>query len=249
MNLNILCLYPNVMDLYGDNANIEILKYRAKQRKIDINVDTYTVGDEEPNFYGYDLVFLGGGSDAEQKVVAKDIIKYQKQIERSINKGIFYLLICGGFELFGKYYKDSENKVIKCLNIFNYYTEYASTKNEKCIGDIVIESVIDEQKIEVLGFENHNGQTFGIDTPFGKVKYGNGNTYKNEYEGFMKENVIATYLHGPLLSKNPELADYILKYCLERKYNKKVNLKELDDEFEIIAKKEMLDKLLTTSNI
>lgn len=247
MNLNILCLYPNMMDLYGDNANIDILKYRARQRKIDINVDTYTIGDEEPNFYEYDLVFLGGGSDREQNVVAKDIIKYKKQIERSINKGIFYLLICGGYELFGKYYKDSENNIIKGLNIFNYYTEVSTTKNEKCIGDIVIESVINNQKIELLGFENHGGQTFDVETPLGKVIYGNGNTFKNDYEGFMTENVIGTYLHGPLLSKNPELADYILKYCLERKYNKKVDLKKLDDEFENIAKKEMLDKLLTSN--
>ncbi len=245
MNLNILCLYPNMMDLYGDNANIDILKYRARQRKIDINVDTYTIGDEEPNFYEYDLVFLGGGSDKEQKVVAKDILKYKKQIERSINKGIFYLLICGGFELFGKHYKDSENNIIKGLNVFNYYTEY--NNNKKCTGDIVIESVINNQKLELLGFENHSGQTFDVENPFGKVIYGNGNAFQNEYEGFMTENVIGTYLHGPLLSKNPELADYILKYCLERKYNKKINMKELDDEFENIAKKEMLDKLLSSN--
>lgn len=247
MNLNILCLYPNMMDLYGDNGNIDILKYRAKQRNIDINVDTYTIGDEEPNFYEYDLVFLGGGSDKEQRVVAGDIIKYQKQIERSINKGIFYLLICGGFQLFGKYYKDSENNILKGLNIFNYYTEASNNKKERCIGDIVIKSEINNQKLEVLGFENHGGQTFGVETPFGKIIYGNGNTFQNEYEGFMTKNVIGTYLHGPLLSKNPELADYILKYCLERKYNKKVNLKKLDDGFENIAKKEMLDKLLTSN--
>jgi len=247
MNLNILCLYPNMMDLYGDNANIDILKYRARQRKIDINVDTYTIGDEEPDFYKYDLIFLGGGSDNEQKVVAKDIIKYKKQIERSINKGIFYLLICGGFQLFGKYYKDSENNIIKGLNIFNYYTEVSSGKKERCIGDIVIESEINNQKFELLGFENHGGQTFDVEKPFGKVIYGNGNTFQNEHEGFMSENVIGTYLHGPLLSKNPELADHILKCCLERKYNKRVNLKKIDDEFENIAKKEMLDKLLTSN--
>lgn len=245
MNLNILCLYPNMMDLHGDNANIDILKFRAKQRNIDINVDTYTIGDEEPNFYEYDLVFLGGGSDKEQKVVAKDIIKYKKQIERSINKGIFYLLICGGFELFGKHYKDSENNIIKGLNIFSYYTEYDNKK--KCIGDIVIKSEFNSHKMELLGFENHSGQTFDVETSFGKVIYGNGNTFKNEYEGFMIKNVIGTYLHGPLLSKNPELADYILKYCLERKYDKKINLKKLDDEFENIAKKEMLDKLLVSN--
>ena len=249
MNLNILCLYPNMMDLYGDNGNIDILKYRARKRNIDIKIDTYTIGDEEPNFCEYDLVFLGGGSDKEQKVVAKDIVKYKTKIEKSINKGIFYLLICGGFQLFGKYYKDSDNNTIDGLNIFNYYTESSIDKSERCIGNIIIKSVIDGQKIELLGFENHGGQTFDIDTPFGEVLFGNGNTFKNEFEGFMRENIIGTYLHGPLLSKNPELADYILKYCLERKYNKKVDLEKLDDEFEHIAKKEMLEKLLSTSNI
>ena len=249
MNLKILCLYPNLMDLYGDNGNIDIIKYRAQQRNIEIEIDTYTINDEEPNFYNYDLVFLGGGSDKEQKVVAKDIVKFKKQILRSINNGIFYLLICGGFQLFGKYYKDSENNMIEGLNIFNYYTEASTNKNERCIGNIVIESVIDKQKIKLLGFENHGGQTFDIEHPFGKVLYGNGNKFRDMYEGIMTENVIGTYLHGPLLSKNPELADYILKYCLERKYNKKINLKKIDDEFENIAKKEMLDKLFIKSNI
>jgi len=249
MNLNILCLYPNIMDLYGDNGNIEILKYRAKQRNIEINIDTYTIGDEEPNFYEYDIVFLGGGSDKEQKVVAKDIMKFKTQIERSINLGVFYLLICGGFQLFGKYYKDSNNNTIEGLNIFEYYTEASTDKKERCIGNIVIESVFNGQKVELLGFENHGGQTYNVDEPFGRVIYGNGNTFKNEYEGFMMENIIGTYLHGPLLSKNPELADYILKYCLERKYKKKINLKKINDEFECQAKKEMLDKLLTNSNI
>ncbi len=247
MNLNILCLYPNIMDLYGDNGNIEIIKYRALKRGIEVNIDAYTINDEDPDFYNYDLVFLGGGSDKEQKVVAKDIIKFKKQIERSINIGIFYLLICGGFQLFGKYYKDSENNIIEGLNIFNYYTESSTNKKERCIGNIVIKSQIENNNLEILGFENHGGQTYNVDTPLGEVLYGNGNTFKNKFEGLKKENVIGTYLHGPLLSKNPELADYIIKYCLERKYNKKITLKKLDDEFEIKAKKEMLDKLLTTS--
>lgn len=249
MNLNVLCLYPNMMDLYGDNGNIEIIKYRSKCRGIEVNIDTYTINDEEPDFYNYDLVFLGGGSDKEQKVVAKDIIKYKKQIERSINIGVFYLLICGGFQLFGKYYKDSENNMIEGLNLFNYYTESSTNKKERCIGNVIIETELNNTNLQILGFENHGGQTHNVDTPFGKVVYGNGNTFQNESEGFRKDNVIGTYLHGPLLSKNPELADHIIKYCLERKYNKKINLKKIDDEFELIAKKEMLDKLLTTSKV
>lgn len=242
MSLNILCLYPNIMDLYGDNGNIEILKYRCNKRNIDVNVDTYTINEEEPNFNKYDLVFLGGGSDKEQRIVAKDIIKYKKQIENSIKKGTFYLLICGGFQLFGKYYKDSEGNTLDGLSIFDYYTESSLDKTKRCIGNIVIESKIGEKIVKIVGFENHGGQTSNITNPFGKVLYGNGNRFESEYEGIMTNNVIGTYLHGPLLSKNPELTDYIIKYCLERKYNKKVSLKEIDDTFELKAKEEILNR-------
>ena len=227
MNLNILCLYPNIMDLYGDNGNIEILKYRCNKRNIEVNIDTYTINQEEPQFSKYDLIFLGGGSDKEQRVVAKDILKYKKQIENSIKKGTFYLLICGGFQLFGKFYKDSEGNILEGLGIFNYYTESSLNKQKRCIGNIIIESKINEETLKIVGFENHGGQTFDVETPFGKVIYGNGNKFEDQNEGIMIKNVIGTYLHGPLLSKNPELTDYIIKYCLERKYNKSIFLKEL----------------------
>ncbi len=249
MNLNILCLYPNIMDLYGDNGNIEILKYRCNKRNIEVNIDTYTINQEEPQFSKYDLIFLGGGSDKEQRVVAKDILKYKKQIENSIKKGTFYLLICGGFQLFGKFYKDSEGNILEGLGIFNYYTESSLNKQKRCIGNIIIESKINEETLKIVGFENHGGQTFDVETPFGKVIYGNGNKFEDQNEGIMIKNVIGTYLHGPLLSKNPELTDYIIKYCLERKYNKNIFLKELDDTFENQAKKEILNRFLTKANV
>lgn len=244
MNLNILYLYPNMMDLYGDGGNIDIIKYRAKKRNIDINLDTYTINDDAPNFSDYDLVFLGGGPDKEQKVVAEDLIQYKDEIRKSLDNGVFYLLICGGFQLFGKYYKDAEDNLIEGLNIFNYYTESSTNKKERCIGNIILETKLNNKKVTLLGFENHGGQTYDVNSSLGRVIYGNGNTFNNEFEGFMQENVIGTYLHGPLLSKNPELADYIIKYMLERKYNKEITLEELDDEFERLAKKEMVDKLL-----
>ena len=249
MELKILCLYPNIMDLYGDNGNIEILKYRCSKRNIDVYVDSYTINEEEPNFEDYDLVFLGGGSDKEQRIVAKDLIKYKDKIKTSIKEGVFYLLICGGFQLFGKYYKDSENNILDGLNIFDYYTEASTDKTKRCIGNIIIESNINDEQIKIVGFENHGGQTYDIDNPFGKVLYGNGNTFENEYEGIFDNNVIGTYLHGPLLSKNPKLADYIIKYCLDRKYKKNTKLKELDDTFELKAKEEILNRFLTKSNV
>ena len=97
-------------------------------------------------------------------------------------------------------------------------------------------------KQKVIGFENHGGQTFNISNSFGQVLYGNGNKFGDTEEGFMKDNVIATYLHGPLLSKNPEVADYIIKYCLERKYNKgDFSLEPLDDNFENLCRNQLLN--------
>ncbi len=112
-------------------------------------------------------------------------------------------------------------------------------------GNIVIETKLNEKTTKVIGFENHGGQTFGIDSPFGKVLAGNGNQFGCESEGFFKENVIATYLHGPLLSKNPELADYIIKYCLDRKYNENHTLEPLDDTFEENAREQLLSTFLS----
>ncbi len=103
MTLKFLSLYPNLMDLYGDNGNLQILKYRAAQRGIDVEVQKYVAGDAEPDFSQFDLIFLGGGSDKEQKVVAGDIVKYQEKLAAAIDEGVFALLICGGFKLFGKY--------------------------------------------------------------------------------------------------------------------------------------------------
>lgn len=244
MELNVLCLYPNIMDLYGDNGNLEILKYRLNKRGINMNIDTYTIGDGSLNLSDYDLIFMGGGSDKEQKLVAKDLIKYKDKIKHSINSGAFYLLICGAYQLFGKYYIDSENNKIEGLGIFDYYTKSSTNKQKRCIGNIILETDITGKNIKIVGFENHGGQTENVESPFAKVLYGNGNKFLSEYEGYYNKNVLGTYLHGPLLSKNPELADYIIKYCLENKYNKKINLTKLDDKFEEIAKNEILNKYL-----
>lgn len=244
MNLRILHLYPNMMDLYGDSGNLQILTYRTEKRGIKVYLDTYIVGDDAPDFTKYDLIFMGGGSDKEQKVVARDIMHHRAALQAALDAKVFFLLICGGFQLFGKYYKDAENNLIKGLGIFGYHTESSTNKRERCIGNIVIETELDGKPLKLVGFENHGGQTSGVVSPFGRVLIGNGNTFKNAYEGKMLENFIGTYLHGPLLAKNPALSDYIIKYCLERKYDRLVKLDKLDDRFENRARSEMLKKLL-----
>ncbi len=238
--LKILYLYPDILELYGDFGNIQILRYRLEQRGFKAIIESYSIGDIPPDFKNYDLVFAGGGADQEQSILAKDLIQYKEAIKEAIDSGVFFLLICGAYQLFGKYYKGVEGEIIPGIEIFDYYTEAIQDRKKRCIGNIVIEVQLNGKTTKVIGFENHGGQTFGINTPFGKVLTGNGNQFGCESEGFMTSNVIATYLHGPLLSKNPELTDYIIKYCLDRKYQENTILEPLDDTFENACREQLL---------
>lgn len=243
--IRILYLYPDILDLYGDIGNIKVLKYRLEKRGITASIDTYSIDDKAPNFSSYDIVVSGGGADNEQKILSEDLIKYKDQIREAIENGVFFLLICGSYQLFGKYYKGVDGNIIPGLEIFDYYTEATTEdRSKRCIGNIVIETMLGDKQSKIIGFENHGGQTFGVVEPFGSVLVGNGNKFGDLTEGFRMENVIATYLHGPLLSKNPELADYIIKYCLKRKYNEEIELEELNDEFENKCREQLFDRFL-----
>ena len=240
--LKILYLYPDILELYGDFGNIQVLKYRLEQRGFKAIVEPYSIGDTPPNFKDYDLVFAGGGADQEQAILSKDLIQYKDNIKEAVDDGVFFLLICGAYQLFGKYYKGVEGNIIPGLEIFDYYTEAINDRKKRCIGNTVIEANLNGTSTKIIGFENHGGQTFDVSTPFGKVLYGFGNKFGDNHEGFFKENIIATYLHGPLLSKNPVLCDYIIKYCLDRKYQENVVLPPLDDTFENKCREQLLNK-------
>ena len=267
--IKLLYLYPDMLELYGDYGNIQVLKYRLEKRGFNLIVDKYCIGDEAPDFTSYDIVFAGGGADNEQSILSKDLVKYKDNIKEAVEKGVFFLLICGAYQLFGKYYKGVEGNIIPGLEVFNYYTVAEPDRKKRCIGNIALKvnlnkfeksnqespqndtteeknDNLEESKVEteVIGFENHGGQTFDVESPFGKVLYGNGNKFGDTEEGFFKENVIATYLHGPLLAKNPKVSDYIISYCLGRKYNEKIELEKLDDSFEEKCRKQLLEKFL-----
>ena len=246
--IKILYLYPDMLELYGDYGNIQVLKYRMEKRGIKAQIDSYSIGDVAPNFQKYDIVFAGGGADNEQGILSDDLIKYKDDIKIAEQKGVFFLLICGAYQLFGKYYKGVEGNVIPGLEIFDYYTEAIEDRKKRCIGNIVIETNLDGQPVKVIGFENHGGQTFEVKKSFGKVLFGNGNKFGDTEEGFFKKNVIATYLHGPLLAKNPVITDYIIKYCLERKYQEKIDLIEIDDTLEEKCRKQLLKRFLKSND-
>ena len=242
--LNLLYMYPDMLELYGDIGNIKVLQYRMRKRGLILNIDTNSIEDKDTDFCSYDIIFAGGGADNEQSILSKDLIKYKSFLKEAIDNGVFFLLICGAYQLFGKYYKGVDNNIIPGLEIFDYYTEAIPDRSKRCIGNIVIDVNLGDFTTKVIGFENHGGQTYNISSPFGKVLFGNGNKFGDNQEGFFLKNVIATYLHGPLLSKNPDLADYILHYCLKRKYNEDFELTKLDDTFENKCREQLLDRFL-----
>ena len=254
-SIKILYLYPDMLELYGDYGNIQVLKYRIESRGYKAIIDRYSIGDATPDFNNYDIVFAGGGADNEQSILAEDLVRYKENIKEAVNNGVFFLLICGAYQLFGKYYKGVEGNIIPGLEVFDYYTVANPDRKKRCIGNIVIDANLrssnndtdsseSNTKTKVIGFENHGGQTFDISHSFGNVLFGNGNKFGDSEEGFFKDNVIATYLHGPLLSKNPELCDYIIKYCLDRKYNENITLESLNDEFENLCREQLLNRFL-----
>ena len=242
--IKILHMYADMLDLYGDSGNMEVFSYRCKMRGIECIIDKYSIDSPMPDFLAYDLIYIGGGADLEQQHISADLLKCKEGIAKAYKGGTFLFLICGGYQLMGKYYRDADGNDIPGLGLFDYYTVAPDSRRKRCIGNIVIKTGITGTPVNVVGFENHGGQTQGVKNPFGKVLYGNGNCSKSENEGYCEKNVIATYLHGPCLSKNPEITDYMIEYCLSRNSGEKVTLTPLDDKLEKECRTVMLQRLL-----
>ena len=240
MKLKILWMYHDLMDLYGDKGNIQVLKTRAEKRGIETAVDTCGIG-EKREIRDYDIFFLGGGADREQNLIYEDLLSRRAEIEQAMNAGTAFLLICGGYQMFGKYYKDQDGNTVPCLSFFDYYTE-ASDRDHRCIGNIAIDVTMDGETFRAVGFENHGGQTKNVLTPLGTVLKGHGNEFQSRFEGFVNDQVAATYMHGPLLPKNPQIADLILKRGLRRNYGA-AKLEALDDTYENRARETMLERM------
>ncbi len=220
-------LYPDLLNLYGDRGNIQCLKKRCQWREIEAEVICYEI-DDPIDFSKLDLVLLGGGSDREQMLVRDKLQEIREDFREYVESGGVVIAICGGYQLLGNYY-DTEDGRIEGLGIIDLETERG--KDYRLIDNIVLESEL--SSMPVVGFENHGGRTnIKNNRPFGKVIYGSGNDGKSGYEGVIYKNVIGTYLHGPLLPKNPEICDYLIKKALERKYGETIELKKLDDREE-----------------
>jgi hypothetical protein len=183
--------------------------------------------DDKIDFSGLDIVLLGGGSDREQMLVCEKLREIQRDFKDYVEQDGVVIAICGGYQLLGNYYKTDQG-TIQGLELVDMYTEQGEGR---LINNIVLQSDLFDQPI--VGFENHGGRTdIGSNKPLGKVLYGSGNDGQTGYEGVVYRNVIGTYLHGPLLPKNPQLADWLIARALQKKYGPDVTLTSLDDSQE-----------------
>lgn len=229
MKLTIGHLYPDLLNLYGDRGNIQCLMKRCLWRGIEAETIAFEL-DDKIDFSNLDIVLLGGGSDREQMLVCEKLKEIQKDFKEYVEQDGVVIAICGGYQLLGNYYKTEEG-IIEGLSLVDMYTEQGENR---LIDNIVLQSELFDMPI--VGFENHGGRTFiGENKPLGKVLYGSGNDGKSGYEGVVYKNVIGTYLHGPLLPKNPQLADELILRALKKKYGENITLSALNDSQEKAA--------------
>jgi CobQ-like glutamine amidotransferase family enzyme len=236
--LQILHLYPELLNLYGDSGNILVLRKRLEWRHLGCTVHEVHMG-ERASLTGIDLVFIGGGSDREQRIVCDELQRQRSELAAFVEDGGVLLAVCGGYQLLGHSYLMGSEEV-RGLSLVDLYTDRGSPR---LIGNVVVESRIAPQPI--VGYENHGGRThLGARVePLGRVLFGNGNDGKSGQEGCLYRNVVGTYVHGPLLPKNPGVADWLLSRALERRGDTG-ELEPLDDTEELAANETMRKRLL-----
>jgi hypothetical protein len=249
--LTIGWLYPDLMSIYGDRGNITALIKRSEWRGISTLIKRIGLDSTEKDLASCNLLMMGGAQDSQQTIVAKDLSKKKKVLLDLIESEIPGIYVCGGFQFLGHYYKEADGTKIEQLGVLDVYTE--NPGRERLIGNIAVKVENSKFSIKdlVVGFENHGGRTILGENvePLGKVISGFGSNDTANEEGAVYKNSIGTYLHGPILPKNPEIADWLISKALEREYPsissdeiQKI-MKPLDDSIAKKAKQAVLNKM------
>ncbi len=227
MHLTIVHIYPKEMNIYGDTGNRLALQKRAEWRGIDVRVRLVGIGDEVPT--DADIIIGGGGQDAGQGVIQDDLQSKARALHALADEGVVMLMICGMYQLFGRSFTTNQGEIIKGIGVLPLETTGGEVR---MIGN----TIYDTPYGEVVGYENHSGVTVLDDhaQPFGGVVQGQGNNGYDGTEGCIVKHVFGTYSHGPVLVKNPQFADELLRLALQRKYPD-ATLSQLDDTIELAA--------------
>ncbi|ERN42583.1 putative glutamine amidotransferase [Rubidibacter lacunae KORDI 51-2] len=253
--LTIGWLYPTLMSTYGDRGNVICLQRRAQWRGFDVRVVRLDLDASADDFALIDLFVGGGAQDRQQEIVMRDLRGAKADtLSDRIEAGVPGSFTCGSPQLLGHYYEPALGQRIAGLGIFDFVTKHPGPDAARCIGNVVYELTAQPLATEIatdtgttplaIGFENHGGRTYlGDVQPLGQVLYGNGNNGKDGTEGAFYRRAIATYAHGPLLPKNPAIADWLLRAALEQKTGKPVTLIPLDDALVQPARSALLQRL------
>jgi hypothetical protein len=220
------------MNIYGDRGNILCLRRRCEARDIELALEELDLGDPlDPA--AYDLIFMGGGQDREQRRIAEDLaVGKGEGLREAAEAGVAMLAVCGGYQLFGRYYRPAAGEELPGAAVFDAWTVHPGEGTRRCIGDVAARW----EGGTLVGFENHGGRTYlGAGArPLASVERGFGNNGEDGGEGAVYRNAYGTYLHGSLLPKNPRFTDHLLRLALGRRYGD-VELSPLDDGVEEAA--------------
>ena len=227
-------LYPDYLNIYADRGNIAVFERRAAWRGIELDVEE--IGPEDEVRAGaYDLLYIGGGQDREQALIAPDLAAKGESVKAAVEAGAALLAVCGGYQLLGQFYRDRSGAELPGVGLFPLHTVAGE---RRMIGDVLLECELEPGLRRTLaGFENHAGRTYLDDgaQPLGRVVAGFGNDGESGYEGCRVGKALGTYLHGPLLPRNPWLADWLLGQALAHRLDGAPSLEELPDELEAEA--------------
>jgi CobQ-like glutamine amidotransferase family enzyme len=224
-------LFPDYLNFYADRVNIAVRSRRAAWRGHELDVRSVSIGERvDPG--EHDLLYIGGGQDREQALVAQDLLVKAAEVQEAVAQGAAVLAVCGGYQLLGRSYRDFHGAELPGIGVFPFDTVAGDTR---MIGDVLLECELEPGVRRTLaGFENHAGRTH-LDEgaqPLGRVVAGFGNDGVSGWEGCRVGRAVGTYLHGPLLPRNPWFADWLLEQALAHRLGEAPELTPLDDELE-----------------
>ena len=212
MTIRVGHLFPEYLNIYADRGNIAVLTHRARLRGHELEVHAVGLRDELPPG-AFDLLYIGGGQDREQALIAPDLAQKGAAIAEAVSDGTALLAVCGGYQLLGRGYRGRDGSFMPGAGLFPHETVAGESR---MIGDVLLECDLDGLRRPLAGFENHAGRTLldpGAEA-LGRVVFGFGNDGSSGFEGCRVERAVGTYLHGPLLPRNPWLADWLLAQAL-----------------------------------
>jgi CobQ-like glutamine amidotransferase family enzyme len=260
-SLNIGWLYPTLMGTYGDRGNLIAIRKRAEWRGIEINVTKFDREAVATDLQDVDLIVGGGAQDRQQEIVMRDLQgdKAAALLNR-LDAGIPGVFTCGSPQILGKFYEPGLGERIEGLGFLDLHTKHPGIDKQRCIGNVVFEVTATKLAAElkemtgkrpfIIGFENHGGRTYlGEVEALGMVVKGFGNNAEDGTEGAFYRNSIATYSHGPLIPKNPFIADWMIKTAIRNKYQEDITLTPMDDRLADAGRKLMFDRLGIDSSI